>query len=166
MIFVKPTFSFLLLLLLSVVAFAQPNLVPKPTFMERRPGFFVFDKTTAIIAVADNSMEVQQIAERLARRLGRVSTRDTKLFAGSFKTNIGISMVTIRDIELGNEGYWLEVKSKQIVITAEHPKGFENAARALLQLMPKEVMANEPKPNLQLTVPNCLIKYSSLRPKK
>ncbi|WP_273209146.1 beta-N-acetylhexosaminidase [Runella zeae] len=132
------------------------SILPKPVRLEAKPGVFILG-AKPIIAVASTDPALRRMAESLAEQIGLVSGRDTKVFAGNFRVKDGINFVVSKDIKLGEEGYFLEVSPKRIVITAENPKGFFYGLQTLKQLMPAAIFGSSKADNVTWTVPCCYI---------
>jgi hexosaminidase len=114
-----------------------------------------------LIAVAGTSPELRQIAEQFAQQLGRTTGRDTRVFAGNFRVKNGINFVVSKDPKLGKKGYFLEVTTQQITITAEQTAGFQNGLQALLKRMPVEIFNATKAQNVKWEVPCCYLESKS-----
>ncbi|WP_428658356.1 beta-N-acetylhexosaminidase [Runella sp.] len=155
----KRAFSLFLLLLWAICPVFSQSLypiIPKPLLLEPKEGSFILPPDP-IIAVAGTDPMLRRLAEELANRIGRVTGKDTKVFAGNFRVKDGINFVMSKDHKLGEEGYFLEVTPKRIIITAEQPKGFFYGLQSLLQLMPTEIYGSVRAENIKWSVPCCYI---------
>jgi hexosaminidase len=125
-----------------VLAQTSYPILPKPLQLVPKEGTFILPQNP-VIAVASTDPVLRRLAEALANKIGSVTGKDTKVFAGNFRVKDGINFVTSKDDKLGDEGYFLEITPKRIIITAEQPKGFFYGIQSLLQLMPAEIYGVE-----------------------
>jgi hexosaminidase len=131
-------------------------IVPKPTRLDAKEGQFVLPPNV-IIAVASTELSLRHLAEELAQQIGLVSGRDTRVFAGNFRVKDGINLVVSKDLKLGENGYFLEVTPKNIVITAEQIQGFRHGLQSLKQLMPNQIFGKTRVVGIKWYVPCCYI---------
>ena len=124
------------------------------TFQSAQP--FVLPQKP-LIAVAGTNPELRQIAEQFAKQLGLATGRNTRVFAGNFRVKNGINFVVSKDPKLGKGNYFLEVTSQQITITAEQTAGFRNGLKALLKLMPVEILSQTKNEGIKWEVPCCYV---------
>ncbi|NBB22027.1 family 20 glycosylhydrolase [Runella sp. CRIBMP] len=139
-----------------VLAQTSYPILPKPLQLVPKEGTFILPPNP-VIAVASTDPVLRRLAEALANKIGSVTGKDTKVFAGNFRVKDGINFVTTKDDKLGDEGYFLEITPKRIIITAEQPKGFFYGIQSLLQLMPAEIYGVERAENIKWSIPCCLI---------
>ncbi|TAE95843.1 MAG: hypothetical protein EAZ80_08945 [Runella slithyformis] len=97
------------------------------------------------------------MAEQFAKQLGSATGRNTRVFAGNFRVKNGINLVVSKDPKLGKEGYFLEVTTQQITITAEQTAGFRNGLNALLKRMPVEIANATKTENVKWEVACCYV---------
>ena len=81
----------------------------------------------------DGSEEAGHVAGLLAEDYGLFFNRSLELAGGKAKAG-AIYLDMVRDAKLGDEGYRLEVKADQIVLSATTERGLYWATRTLLQL--------------------------------
>ncbi|RDB06340.1 beta-N-acetylhexosaminidase [Runella aurantiaca] len=139
-----------------VLAQTSYPILPKPLQLVPKEGTFILPQNP-VIAVASTDPVLRRLAEALANKIGSVTGKDTKVFAGNFRVKDGINFVTSKDDKLGDEGYFLEITPKRIIITAEQPKGFFYGIQSLLQLMPAEIYGVERAETIKWSIPCCLI---------
>ena len=132
------------------------SILPKPLRLDPGAGEFIFP-SDPLIAVASTDPALRRLAEELANQIGKVTGKDTKVFAGNFRVKDGINFVTSKETKLGAEGYCLEVTPKRIIITAEQSKGFFYGVQTLLQLMPTQIYGSERAENIKWRIPCCYI---------
>jgi len=138
--------------------FSQNNypILPKPSRLEERQGQFLLS-ANPIIAVAGTDPALRRLVETFAQQIGRVSGRDTKVFAGNFRIKDGINFVVLKDPKLGKSGYFLEVTPQRIVITAEQMNGFIGGLESLKKLMPTAIFSTEKVEGVLWRIPCCYI---------
>jgi hexosaminidase len=132
------------ILLIFVTFFFQSSqqsfeITPRPAVVEQRTGYFLLPQKP-IITVAGTDAQIRRLAEGFAAQIGKVSGRDTKVFAGNFRIKNGINFITNKSPQLGKNGYFLDISLHQVVITAEQYEGFVNGLKALQQLMPRAIL--------------------------
>lgn len=155
----KSVFFFILLLFWAICPlWAQISypILPKPLQLVPKEGAFILPQNP-VIAVASTDPILRRLAEELANKIGSVTGKDTKVFAGNFRVKDGINFVSSKDDKLGEEGYFLDITPKRIIITAEQPKGFFYGIQSLLQLMPTEIYGVRRVENIKWSIPCCLI---------
>ena len=129
---------------------------PKPTHLDAKEGQFILPQNL-IIAVASTEPSLRHLAEELAQQIGLVSGRDTRVFAGNFRVKDGINLVVSKDLKLGENGYFLEVTPKNVVITAEQTQGFRHGLESLKQLLPPQIFGKTRVAGIKWYVPCCYI---------
>lgn len=142
--------------LLSVQVYAQATyaILPKPARLDERSGTYKIPSNVTISVPAGNP-EVRQIAQLLADQLTKSSGYIPTVSTG--KSGKGISFVTAKGSALGEEGYKLTVSPKQVIITAEQPKGFFYGVQSLMQLMPAAVFSPSKVDGVTWSIPACEI---------
>jgi hexosaminidase len=115
----------------------MPGIVPKPVSVEEGSGTFLLATGTAINA----DTESQQTARRLKEALAPATGFD-------FDSPAGENVIQIRKdpslVNLGSEGYDLDVTPTKIVIRSSGEAGQFYAIQTLLQLLPPAIYAKEP----------------------
>ncbi|WP_051621341.1 beta-N-acetylhexosaminidase [Leeuwenhoekiella sp. MAR_2009_132] len=121
------------------------SIIPIPSQYEVKEGEFQFDEKTTFYVDTSNT-EVYKIAEGLQEKLREVSGmmipiqplsdfNERTLYAVAFQLD------SLSD--LGNEGYTLEVNTKQITLNAKQPAGLFYGVQSLIQLLPPEIVKKE-----------------------
>jgi hexosaminidase len=131
---------------------------PKPAVLEQRTGFFLLPQKP-IITVAGTDAQIRRLAEGFAAQIGRVTGRDTKVFAGNFRIKNGINFITNKSPQLGKNGYFLDISPHQVVVTAEQYEGFFNGLKALQQLMPQEILKPARAYDVKWAIPCYRVEY-------
>lgn len=157
----KFIFSFFIILLINISAFAQSidentesiasngsianteiAIIPEPVSLIKHAGHFTLPQNITI--QVGKSPELKQTVAFLQQRL----TVPTGYFVSVVNppmANATIKLI-INDTEdptLGSEGYHLNVGSKQIVIRANKPAGVFYGVQSFIQLLPKEIESKE-----------------------
>ena len=146
----------LLLLQATLVLHAQSRyaIIPKPTRLTEQKGNFTIPRDVDIIIQSTNA-QLLPIARLLADQLAIATGFKPSVTAG--KAGKGILFVSAKGPQFGAEGYKLTVSPRQIVITAEQPKGFFYGVQTLMQLMPPAVFSSTQVDNVAWEVPACTI---------
>ena len=145
-----------LLLQTGLVVHAQSRyaIIPKPTRLTEQKGNFVIPRDVNIIIQSTNA-QLLPIARLLADQLAAATGYKPTVTAG--KSGKGILFVSAKGPQLGAEGYKLTVSPRQIIITAEQPKGFFYGVQTLMQLMPPAVYSPVRVEDVAWEVPACTI---------
>ncbi|MEN8247553.1 MAG: family 20 glycosylhydrolase [Bacteroidota bacterium] len=119
------------------------SIIPLPTEMNLGGGYYAVPETFNIYLHNENP-DLKGVAEYLINRLANASKNSFQIVgqAGEL-TEDGIHFLIVDDPKLGEEGYRIEI-NKSIVITANEPNGIFYGTQTLLQLLPPEIMGNEP----------------------
>ena len=138
------------------ISYAQNNLIPKPVNFNATKGYFETDKGVAF-DIRTKNREVINYAkhfENLLKEKGIQISPKTK------KSNTSIIIIALLDElndELGSEGYLLNVKKDQILLSANNASGIFNGLQSLRQLFPPEFEKNE-QTLTSFTINGCEIK--------
>ncbi|WP_353717444.1 beta-N-acetylhexosaminidase [Dyadobacter sp. 676] len=133
-------------------AWAQINVIPKPTNVLTAQGAWSFKTKMKIGAPADARWA--HVAEMLAAQLGKATGRTPVVAKGKGD----ISFVASSDASLGEEGYRLLSTPKGVTIQAQTAKGAFYGVQTLLQLLPAEVFSETPVAGVKWAVPYVTIK--------
>jgi len=112
------------------------NIIPKPVSTEHRSGFFVFKPSTRIIADKDAEIEASKLIDALAPAMGYRLKLVSKARPKAKAVRLAIDE---QQLQLGDEGYILDVSSEQILIRAKQPAGLFYGIQTLLQLLPAPI---------------------------
>ena len=128
-----------LICMFSLSIYSQVKIIPKPTSIEIKKGFFAFENQLKIYN-STNDSSVRIIAEYLKEILvskGKVSS--IQIFNVAAKINKGLFLFINKDLSnLGEEGYKLNITQSSINITASHIRGLFYGVQSLRQLFPAE----------------------------
>ncbi len=116
-------------------------IIPEPVSLEKRTGTFQFSGSTRIEA-AHRHPDVLRVANLFANQVRKATGYKAivQTTAAATRTNL-VSFVLNKaeDMELGTEGYRLEVSPTAITVKANYPAGLFYGTQTLLQLFPKEI---------------------------
>jgi hexosaminidase len=121
------------------------NIIPEPLQMTKGNGTFSLSKSIAINAPSSANELSDQIAVQL-----RNITGATVYFSKSKAT---LTLEIIKDDNLGNEGYSLEVNAKGVFIKANSNAGLFYGWQTVQQLLPAGIYAKTLQANVNWTIP-------------
>lgn len=136
---------FLLLLCTPLVLFAQEiTIIPQPVSVVKKQGFFVVDSKTSI-SFNSTDKQLKAAADLLSTYIKTGPGIDLQ------KNTSGkiISFKLGKTAEIGTEGYLLNVKSNEIIITANTAIGVGYGVQTLIQIL--EGSTNNSKKNIALS---------------
>ena len=119
----------------------QYNIVPLPQTVTPQKGQFVVKGNTSIV-VSTNDPAFKQVASMLADQLGAAIGTTPKVVSSNSKA-VSNSIQFVKNDQLAEEGYTLNVSSKQVSIAASTGKGAFYALQSLLQLLPNQIFSKE-----------------------
>ncbi|OIN59218.1 beta-N-acetylhexosaminidase [Arsenicibacter rosenii] len=149
------TLGVLLTTRLALAQTADYAILPKPARLDEQKGEFSVGSNLTLVLEKENA-DVRKLAESLAAQLKASAGISPKIKTGKGGSN-SIYFDTEQSDKLGAEGYFLKVSPKQVVITAQEPKGFFYGMQSLLQLMPAEVFSPSVVSTVKWKVPACYI---------
>jgi hexosaminidase len=117
------------------------NIIPLPTLMEERPGFFRLTPKTEIVADDANRLNADALHGLLAAPTGLLLRRRTP---GLPATSSAILLqLNPARAALGDEGYRLEVRPEAVILEAASATGIFYAIQTLRQLLPVEIESRQ-----------------------
>ena len=131
------------------------NIIPIPASIEQRSGFFVFRPSVRIIAEIGAEAEASKLIQALAPAMGY---RLKLVSKARPKARIVKLVIAKRLLQLGDEGYTLEISARQILIIAEQPAGLFYGIQTLLQLLPASIFSKTEVKDINWKVPCLTIK--------
>jgi hexosaminidase len=131
------------------------NIIPLPQKLEQKTGAFSISPKTNVVT-STNDDDFKHVAQLLIDQLNLVSGTTRKLVVGN-KSVANNSIQFFKNEQIAEEGYVLNVSSKNISISAKTGKGAFYGLQSLLQLMPNQIFGQEKVSNINWTVPNCTI---------
>ena len=153
--------SFLFFVSVSVIGQkvnVEQLLIPEPVSVTQGTGNFILNNKTSI-HVTSPDPSAKRVANFLSKKLSGVTGYDVPVIENSKNENgNGIKLSLIKDATLGNEGYRLNVTSREISISANKPAGLFYGMQTLFQLLPKEIEEDTLAKNVKWDVPVCTIK--------
>jgi hexosaminidase len=114
------------------------NIIPMPVSIEHRSGFFVFKPSTRVVAEKDARAEASKLIDALAPVMGYRLKLASKVLPKSKSVKLTIDKQLL---QLGDEGYILDVSAKQIRIHARRQAGLFYGIQTLLQLLPAPIFS-------------------------
>ena len=132
------------------------NIIPYPSRVEIRDGYFNLKPQT--ILVPGKNLESKAI--QLRAYLYPATGFDLKIGSPGIRSSQIILNLNENLENLGVEGYTLEVTENKILIEALHPKGIFYAFQTLLQLLPGEIFRHAKVEDMEWNIPNCRIEDS------
>lgn len=146
-----------LLCLLAVKVFAGGGndfaLVPAPRTVQRLKGSFSLGAKTQIAVDQKAEATGRYLAERLERSTGLPLPVRTRVRTDKPTRNSILLTTSGAGAQTEPEGYQLEVRPSSVVIRASSDAGLFYGVQTLLQLMPAEVLASEPRCQAPVAVP-------------
>src|SRR5205814_1668605 len=112
-----------------------PAIVPRPAHLEVRPGTFILAPDTRVLVDDSSQSEGELLAKCLRGSTGYAIPveRSAKCQAGA------INLRTGAHLQLGPEGYRLEVQPDMVLIHAPTAAGVFYGTQSLLQLLPPQI---------------------------
>ncbi|MEO7717841.1 MAG: beta-N-acetylhexosaminidase [Capsulimonas sp.] len=120
--------------------FPHVHIIPKPSRLRQREGFFQFTHSTVIVAAAEARSEALLLSERLTPALGfALPVEQTPAGAASrLEFTLDATLAA-----LGDEGYRLSVSPARVTIAAASSAGLFYGLQTLLQLLPSSMLGAE-----------------------
>jgi len=114
------------------------NIIPKPVSIEHRNGFFVFKPSTRVVAEKEAHAEASKLIDALAPPMGY----KLKLVSKARPKANAVRLTLDKQLsKLGDEGYILDISTRQILIRAKQPAGLFYGIQTLLQLLPSPIFS-------------------------
>ena len=126
-------------------------IIPEPVSLMKKAGTFILPENVSILA--SKSGELKQSIEFLSQRITMATGKFVSTPANAAHPTIKLILNTNEDVQLGLEGYKLNVNPTQIVITANKPAGIFWGVQSLIQLFPVEIESKELIKNIKWTAP-------------
>jgi hexosaminidase len=153
----------LMFLLFSVVAVLDAHsqniqqeiaIIPMPVSLQQGTGSFQIKSTTSI-EINSGTTDAKNVAQFLSDKLKLVTGYALPVKEQALASKIGgnIMLALIKDAQLGDEGYQLEVTPSRVFITANTSAGLFYGVQTLYQLLPKQVEGKQKVENILWSVP-------------
>ncbi len=134
------------------------NIIPAPVSLVTMPGVFCFSENSSII-ISPLNEETKIAGERLAELLYRSTGVNIRVVEGRKAVSRSIFMSIDTTLDMGPEGYTLEVTSKKILLKSPTAEGLFRGTQTIRQLLPPQVESMSDTNNIKdFTVPECIIK--------
>ncbi len=132
------------------------SIIPEPVSVVKNSGQFVLPEN--IIIETGNDAAVKKIGDSLLKQLSIPTGYKVSLSAqANTASNISLILNTSADKSIGDEGYTLEVTSKNVIMKANRPAGLFYAVQTFLQLLPKEISSETAVKNISWSSPCVMI---------
>src|SRR5579872_1603568 len=115
-------------------------IIPEPVSVTQSEGEYVLKKT--IIITGSIKPEMKEVIATLRDRLSIPTGAHVSVLSNSPNATIKLVLNKTADTVIGNEGYYLSVTKKGVVIRANEPAGLFYGAQTLTQLFPKEIVSS------------------------
>ncbi len=152
----KKTILIALILLFTMGLYAQIKIIPQPTSVGLKKGFYRFSDKIQIIT-SDNDSVVAKIADYLKILLSeKANIKDIRVINSGFNQTKGIILSLDNNKSVfGLEGYELDVNETFIKIVAYKPNGLFYGIQTLRQLFPAHFESKEGLSEQEIRIP-CL----------
>ncbi|WP_069658007.1 beta-N-acetylhexosaminidase [Arcticibacter eurypsychrophilus] len=129
------------------------SLIPIPVELIKNTGTFILPKNVTISV--GPSPELVQMTNLLKERISATTGSSVLIIPRSSSATIHLQLNRKTDSILGDEGYRLEVTTRNITIKANQPAGLFYGVQTLLQLFPKEIEGDVEAGHVKWEIP-CL----------
>lgn len=137
---------------------AQENsLIPIPVSQVAGTGNFELSSSTSIV-ISSRQAEVQKIAAYLSARIKPATGLTLKISESPSANSIQLVLNGKSDIQLGKEGYFLDVAQGKTLISANTPSGLFYGVQTFLQLLPKEIESKSQQSGVEWKVASVVVK--------
>jgi hexosaminidase len=129
-------------------------VMPQPASLTLQSGVFTLHKDTTI----DTDVDTQGVGQLFAQSIAPATKYSLKVRAGVTAPDRNtITITTDRQLmQLGEEGYQLEITPDKVMIRAFGPAGAYYGTQTVRQLLPAQIFSQEPAPgSINWTIP-CL----------
>jgi hexosaminidase len=154
---------FTLLALLSLLFFSARSqsgklyIIPEPVSVQINAGSFTL-KNNIVINVKTSDADAWRVADYLKASLTLPTGFNITARKNGIAGNINLVIPALKDNELGNEGYRLQVNPGSVTITANKAAGLFFGIQTFIQLLPKEIESTTAVKNITWTAPCADIK--------
>ena len=120
-------------------ASCRHDIIPRPRYFKRQPGYFTLNQNTEIVADKVSEGTAKYLSDCLAPAMGfRLPVRTNK---NTRNSNVIILGILPGRKELGGEGYELSARPQSVRIAAGEPAGLFYACQTLRQMLPAEIIS-------------------------
>lgn len=153
--YTKQLFAFLLIIFQATTLFAQHSIIPIPVSYSSTNDVFVFDNQIRLDVKTEDVKTKQYINQFLVfmSEIG-ISLSEKSVSNKS----ILISLYENPVLELGNEGYTLEINKNSINLSANKAPGIFNGFQTLKQLLPLKQISSNTDNKESIKIAGCNIK--------
>jgi hexosaminidase len=119
----------------------QIAIIPEPVSITQHEGEYVLPKN--IVISAPIKPEMKEVIATLRQRFSIPTGARVTILSSAANPAIRLILNRKADTLIGNEGYYLSVAKKGIVIRANEPAGLFYGVQSLVQLFPKEIVSDK-----------------------
>ena len=126
---------YLLFVSYSIALSAQNvNIIPQPKNVEKKQGHFILNDRVPILY---SDSHIQSLVEYTISTLKAMTGMQLNAILGKGnQKDRFISLLIDKKVQMGDEGYYMDVSPERIIIKAHSPKGLFYGVQTLLQLIP------------------------------
>jgi hexosaminidase len=137
---------------------AKISIIPVPVSMQQGSGSFLL-KSTSQIEISSGSTDINNVAQFLSDKLKRTTgyPASVRMQENTSGNSGNIRLILVKDHQLGEEGYKLNVAPSGINIHANTSAGLFYGVQTLYQLFPKQVEGKQIAQNISWSVPSVSI---------
>jgi len=138
--------NFLLFLFLSIFccnSYSQSSgeqgslsIIPQPVSVSLQKGYFLLKPDVMVISSDQNASDVASFLSELLYHSYSFPVKQSDKKVSSSQTSIVLSINKKADAAIGDEGYRLKINPKEVVLSANSPKGLFYGIQTLMQLLP------------------------------
>ncbi|MBS1525681.1 MAG: family 20 glycosylhydrolase [Bacteroidetes bacterium] len=137
-------------------AFSQTDkehiaIIPEPVSITQHEGEYTLPKN--IIVSAPVKPDMKEVIATIRERFSNPTGAHVTVLSNAAKPAIRLILNKTADTVIGNEGYYLSVDKKGIVIRANAPAGLFYGVQSLVQLFPKEIVSDKRVNGVEWTAP-------------
>lgn len=121
------------------------SIIPEPVNVSLKPGYFRIRNNTTVYW---NGEGLEPVAQYFTDRLEPAMGFNLSVRKGSGR-GINLTLLDIEDELLGDEGYRLTVKPRNIELTANQANGVFYGVQTLLQMLPAEIKSSSAKKEVE-----------------
>lgn len=130
---------------------SEVSVVPEPVFMVQKEGSFTLhtNMKMSVTGIGQNSPTLKYVMKTLRSAHFRPS-----MVSAAKESDVELTLNDTANIELGDEGYLLEVRGGGIHLSANTERGLLYGFQTLMQMLPADVTRT---PYSSVTLPECTI---------
>ncbi|MEA4916698.1 beta-N-acetylhexosaminidase [Proteiniphilum sp.] len=144
------------LILITVSGMAQQqerniSVIPEPVSLQKKVGYYVLPDEVIISSPTDK--ENAYVNRLLEEKLSTAPGKKVKIVTSNANATIDLILNKKIDVEIGREGYRLQVTTGKVVIKANESAGLLYGIQTLFQLLPPQIESNKKEENVSWQIP-------------